>query len=259
MHWIRYAVDGKPFYGRLHDGQVEEIDGMPWGEHRETGRHHQMAAVKLLPPVIPPTFYAAGLNYVEHLKHYGALGGGRSVPKKPDIGYRAINSLIAHEDAVIIPRDAGPKIQYEAELVVVIGKQARRLSQEDALSCVFGYTIGNDVSERDWQKLDRTLWRAKNTDTFAPMGPWIETDFDMDAARTIVRVNGEQTLDFATAEMLFGVREYISAMSQYLTLVPGDMIWMGTEGASPDLKAGDVCEIEITGIGTLRNRFEAEA
>ena len=91
------------------------------------------------------------------------------------------------------------------------------------------------------------------------MGPWIETDFDLDTARTLVSVNGEQTNDFATGEMLFGVREYISAMSNYLTLYPGDMIWMGTEGTSPNLKAGDVCEIEITGIGTLRNRFEAEA
>ena len=185
--------------------------------------------------------------------------GGANIPTKPDIGYRAVNALIGHDQPIVIPKDAGPKVHYEAELVVVIGKQAKHLSHRDALSCVFGYTIGNDVSERDWQKADRTLWRSKNTDTWKPMGPWIETDFDLAAARTRVRVNGKQTIDFPTADMLFDVPTYISAMSQYLTLHPGDVIWMGTEGVSPDLKPGDVCEIEITGLGTLRNPLRAEA
>jgi 2-keto-4-pentenoate hydratase/2-oxohepta-3-ene-1,7-dioic acid hydratase in catechol pathway len=115
------------------------------------------------------------------------------------------------------------------------------------------------VSERTWQKSDRTLWRAKNADTFKPMGPWIETDVDLDALETRVRVNGAETTRFPTNAMLFGVATYISTISRYVTLYPGDVIWMGTDGTSPDLKAGDVVEVEITGIGTLRNPFVAAA
>ena len=258
MRWARYEQGGAVHHGQVQGEQVLEIDGLPWGEHRPTGRRAALSAVRLLAPVVPPTFYAAGLNYTQHLKHYAALGGpGAKIPEKPDIGYRAVNALSGPEAPIVVPRDAGPHVHYEAELVVVIGKTARHLSHEDALSCVFGYTIGNDVSERDWQKVDRTLWRAKNTDTWKPMGPWIETDVDLAKARTRVRVNGKQTIDFPTGEMLFDVPTYISAMTRYVTLHPGDVIWMGTEGVSPDLKAGDVCEIEITGIGTLRNTLQA--
>ena len=120
---------------------------------------------------------------------------------------------------------------------------------------MLGYTIGNDVSERSWQKSDRTLWRAKNTDTFKPMGPWIETDVDLDALETIVRVNGAETTRFRTNAMLFGVAKFISTMSRYLTLHPGDVLWMGTDGKSPNLKHGDTCDVEITGIGVLSNPF----
>ena len=136
---------------------------------------------------------------------------------------------------------------------MVIGKEAKHLSEAEALSCVFGYTIGNDVSERTWQRGDRTFWRGKNADTFKPMGPWIETNLDLNSLETVVRLNGEETIRFETNNMLFGIERYISAMSQYLTLHPGDVIWMGTEGKSPQMKHGDVCEIDISSIGTLRN------
>jgi 2-keto-4-pentenoate hydratase/2-oxohepta-3-ene-1,7-dioic acid hydratase in catechol pathway len=122
---------------------------------------------------------------------------------------------------------------------------------------VLGYTIGNDVSERTWQKSDRTLWRAKNADTFKPMGPWIETDVNLDALETRVRVNGVETTRFATNDMLFGVAAYIAAITRYIALVPGDILWMGTDGTSPDLKPGDTVEVEIAGIGTLANPFVA--
>ena len=139
--------------------------------------------------------------------------------------------------------------------MAVIGKRGKHIRKEDVSDYVLGYTIGNDVSERSWQKSDRTAWRAKNSDTFSPMGPWIETDIDPAAMRTLVRVNGQETTSFSTSGMLFGVDTFISAISEYVTLQPGDMIWMGTEGTSPDLKAGDVVEVEITGIGVLRNHF----
>jgi len=260
MRWVRCERNGNVFFGVVHGTEVEEVTGSAFAAHQMTGKRHPLAAVKLLAPVIPPTFYAAGLNYVEHIKSQAAgEGQAPKIPEKPDIGYRAVNALIGTDEPVVIPRDAGQRVHYEAELVVVIGKKAKHLSEAEALSCVFGYTIGNDVSERDWQKIDRTLWRAKNTDTWKPMGPWIETDVNLDALKTMVRVNGKTTIEFPTNHMLFSIQQYISAMSRYVTLYPGDVIWMGTEGASPNLKAGDLCEIEITGIGTLRNRFVAES
>ena len=153
----------------------------------------------------------------------------------------------------MIPADASDVVEYEAEIVAVIGRETKNVSEVEALDAVLGFTIGNDVSERTWQRSDRSMWRAKNTDTFKPMGPWIETELDLDAARTRVSVNGEQTIEFSTNDMLFSIAHYIARMSRYLTLHPGDVIWMGTEGNSPTIAHGDVVEIEITGIGVLRN------
>ena len=208
---------------------------------------------------MPRTFYCVGLNYLKHLKEAADKAGTvPNVPDRPEIGYRAQNALIAHDEDVVIPATATEKIHYEGELVVVIGKKAKHLTEKNAMSCVFGYTIGNDVSERTWQKADRGLWRAKNADTFKPMGPWIETDVDLDKMETIIKVNGKQTGRFHTNDMIFGIVPFIVELTKYFTLWPGDVIWMGTDGASPDIKAGDVVEIEITGIGTLRNKFVAE-
>lgn len=254
MKWIRYDRDGTPAYGIVEGDTIVEVEGTPFGETRKTGARRPLAGVKYLLPFVPGTFYAAGLNYAGHLiARANAAGEVPKLPKQADIGYRGNGSLIAHEETIVIPADATEAVQYEAEVVVVIGRKARNLSREDALSCVLGYTIGNDLSERTWQKQDRTNWRAKNSDTFAPMGPFLVTDFDIGAAETVVRVNGREGIRFPTNSMVFGVPEYISRISQYITLHPGDMIWMGTEGKGEDLKAGDVIEIDITGLGTLRN------
>jgi 2-keto-4-pentenoate hydratase/2-oxohepta-3-ene-1,7-dioic acid hydratase in catechol pathway len=259
MRWIRFSSGGRTAYGILENERITEVAGDPFGGYELTPRTHALDAVTIEVPVIPPTFYAAGLNYAAHVKEMAEKRGEQpSFPEKPDIGYRANNALIAHGAPVVIPYDASEKVHYEGELVVVIGREARRVSEAEALSAVLGYTIGNDVSERTWQRSDRTLWRAKNTDTFKPMGPWIETEVDLDAMRTKVRVNGKTTIEFPTNEMLFGIARYISTMSQYLTLHPGDVIWMGTDGSSPDLKPGDVVEVEISDIGVLRNPFVAE-
>ena len=259
MRWIRYSHQGRTGYGILEGDRIVEVSGNPFAGYERTSRAYDLSAVKIEVPVIPPTFYCVGLNYAAHIREVAAKHGIKAnLPEQPDVGYRAVNALIAHGEPVVIPRDA-TKVQYEGELVVVIGKKAKHLSEAEALSCVLGYTVGNDVSERAWQKSDRTLWRAKNADTFKPMGPWIETQVDLDSLETIVRRNGEETLRFRTNDMIFGVAKYISTMSRYLTLYPGDMIWMGTDGSSPDLVAGDVVEVEITGVGTLRNPFVAEA
>ena len=257
MRWMRFSLAGHKAYGIVEGDRVVEVSGDPFAGYERTQKVHDLAAVKVEVPVIPPTFYCVGLNYAEHVQHAAAkLGIKADLPKQPDVGYRAANALIAHDEPVVIPRDAS-KVQYEGELAVVIGRKAKHLSEADAFSCVLGYTIGNDVSERVWQKSDRTLWRAKNTDTFKPMGPWIDTDVNLDALETRVRVNGRETTRFATNAMIFGVAAYIAAITRYVTLYPGDILWMGTDGTSPDLVAGDVVEVEIAGLGTLRNAFVA--
>ena len=254
MRWARYISDGKTFYGIYEDEEIYEVRGSPFEGYTLSDIKHKISDVKLLAPVIPPTFYAAGINYERHIREAAEiLGRDPILPEKADIGYRAANAIIAHDEPVLIPKDATEKIQYEAELVVVIGKEVKNVSRENSLECILGYTIGNDVSERTWQAQDRTMWRAKNTDTFKPMGPWIETNVDLDQMETSVALNNKELIKFKTSSMIFGVEEYIHQITKYLTLHPGDVIWMGTDGASPNMSHGDICEITITGIGTLRN------
>ena len=255
MRFMRFSAEGRTAYGLVEGDRVAELRGGLFDPPERTGQVFGLDAVKAEVPVMPRTFYAAGLNYTEHVVEMARKRGEvPAIPAKPDMGYRAQSALIAHGEDVVIPRDA-TKVQYEGEIVAVIGRRAKHLSEAEALGCVFGYTIGNDVSERAWQKEDRTFWRSKNTDTWKPMGPWIETALDLDAAETTVRLNGAEMVRFRTNHMLFGIARFISTMTQYLTLHPGDVIWMGTDGVSPDLVPGDTVEIGISGIGTLRNTF----
>ena len=259
MRWVRFESEGRVSYGIVEGEEVEEVSGGPFDTHARTGLRYPLDSVRLLVPVVPTTFYAAGVNYTQHIREVAALLGREpNIPTKADVGYRANNALIAHGEPIVVPKDATERVQYEGELVVVIGSKAKHLSEDEAFSCVLGYTIGNDVSERAWQAEDRTLWRAKNTDTFKPMGPWIETDADPTKMRTTVRLNERVVSDFDTNNMLFGISTYISAITRYLTLYPGDVIWMGTDGATENMKPGDVVEIEISGVGVLRNPVVAE-
>jgi 2-keto-4-pentenoate hydratase/2-oxohepta-3-ene-1,7-dioic acid hydratase in catechol pathway len=259
MRWLKFTTGGKTSWGLVEGDRVITVEGDPFGAYARTAGSHAVGDVKIELPLVPRTFYCVGLNYLKHLKEAADRRGEvPAVPDRPEVGYRAQNALIAHDEDVVIPSFATEKIHYEGELVVVIGKKVKHLTAENAMDCVFGYTIGNDVSERTWQKADRGLWRSKNADTFKPMGPWIETSADLDKMQTIIRVNGRETYRFKTNDMIFGVVPFLVELTKYFTLWPGDVIWMGTDGASPDLKHGDVVEIEITGIGTLRNRFVRE-
>lgn len=241
-------------YGLIEGETVTEVTGSPFDAHVRTSTTVPLSRTPLLVPVIPPTFYAAGVNYREHVTEMARRRGvPPEFPPQADVGYRASNALVATDEPIVIPKDATAEVQYEGELVVVIGRPCKRVPEADALDCVLGYTIGNDVSERVWQRNDRTLWRGKNTDTFKPMGPWIVTGLDPDALRVIIRLNGREMFSYAVKDAIFGVRQFISRMSQYLTLHPGDVLWMGTDGATENIKDGDVVEVEIPGIGVLRN------
>jgi 2-keto-4-pentenoate hydratase/2-oxohepta-3-ene-1,7-dioic acid hydratase in catechol pathway len=211
---------------------------------------------KLPPPVVPGNFYAAGLNYRAHIEWANqAKGGNYKVPEQADIGYRSNNALIGSGHDIVIPADSAGNVEFEGELVAVIGKLTKGVSERDALDCVAGYTLGNDVSERAWQRSDRTLWRAKNSDTFKPMGPRIVSGIDPMDQVIEVRINGKTVSSYHTKGMIFSVAHFISRMSHYVTLHPNDVIWFGCDGPTePALKPGDLVEVVNEAIGVLANR-----
>jgi 2-keto-4-pentenoate hydratase/2-oxohepta-3-ene-1,7-dioic acid hydratase in catechol pathway len=214
---------------------------------------------KLPPPVIPGNFYAAGLNYRAHIEWANSRGGSYKVPEQADIGYRSNNALIGSGHDIVIPADATGPVEYEGELVAVMGRVAKNVSEARALDYVAGYTLGNDVSERSWQKSDRTLWRAKNADTFKPMGPRIVSGIDPMNQVIEVRVNGRTVSSYNTRGMIFSVAHYVSRMSRYVTLHPDDVIWFGCDGATlPALKDGDLVEVVNAAIGVLANRVRRQ-
>jgi 2-keto-4-pentenoate hydratase/2-oxohepta-3-ene-1,7-dioic acid hydratase in catechol pathway len=260
MIWCRFRRSNVAGFGFIADDTVTAIDGIPWGSHHVTGATYPLAEVELLVPVIPPTFYAAGVNYREHIeKRAAVLGIAPKFGLKPSIGYRSNSALIAHGAAIVNPAGAGEHFEYEAELVAVIGKTGKNITKEAALDYVFGWTIGNDVSERDWQEQDGSnLYRSKNSDTFKPMGPWIVTGLDPNDLTTTVRLNGQVVDHFATGKMLWDTAAYIAEISKTITFQPGDVVWLGTDGWPRNMVPGDVCEIEISGIGVLRNPIRAE-
>ena len=199
-------------------------------------------------------FYAAGINYRAHIEWANSRGANYRAPAQADIGYRSPNALITSGEDIVLPPDAGA-VEYEGELVAVIGRKARDVEEGEALDCVAGYTLGNDISERAWQKSDRTLWRAKNTDTFKPMGPYIVDGIDPMSQTIEVRVNGRTVSKYSTAGMIFGVAHYLSRMSRYVTLHPGDIVWFGCDGPTiPALDEGDLVEVVNESIGVLANR-----
>ena len=166
------------------------------------------------PPVVPGNFYAAGLNYRAHIEWANkAHGTSYKIPEKADVGYRSNNALIGSGENIVIPLDSSGQVDFEGELVAVIGKTARNVSEEDALSYVQGYTLGNDISERSWQRSDRTLWRAKNSDTFKPMGPKIVPGIDPMNQVIEVRINGKTVSSYHTSGMIFSVAHFIARMS----------------------------------------------
>jgi len=255
MKFGRFQHQDRAFFGLVEDNQVVELDGSPFGHYKVTTNLHALSALKTLIPVEPRNFYCAGLNYAAHIE-WAAKRKGLPVkmPEKADIGYRSNNALAATNEAIVIPADSIGPVQFEGELVAVVGTTAKNLTEENALSCILGYTLGNDVSDRGWQKSDRTLWRAKNCDTWKPMGPFIATGLDPMNLDIEIHINGQRVAGYNTSKMIFSAQHYIANITKYMTLHPGDVIWLGTDDATePDLKDGDVCEIMQKDIGVLRS------
>ena len=224
---------------------MREVRGDIFSKFAETGVQRKLSEVKLLFPCVPTKALAVGLNYKSHI-------GNQKAPTKPEMFFKALTSLADPEANIVIPEGAA-NVHYEGELVIVMGKRAKNVSIADAPSYIFGYTAGNDVSERDWQKNDLQWWRAKGADTFGPAGPAIVTALDP-KARLTMRLNGEVKQTQFVSDLLFGPAEIVSFTSRFVTLEPGDVIFTGTPGATSAMKPGDIAEVEIDGIGILRNR-----
>jgi 2-keto-4-pentenoate hydratase/2-oxohepta-3-ene-1,7-dioic acid hydratase in catechol pathway len=246
--YVRFRRGSDAAYGILNGDTIHEIQGGLFGERKETDARHKLPDVKLLYPCEPPKVFAVGLNYRSHL-------GSRPAPSRPEIFYKPTTALQNPGDPIVIPTGAR-NVHFEGEIVVVIGKRASRVSASEAKDCIFGVTCGNDVSERDWQNgpdKDLQWWRAKGADTFAPLGPAVVTGIDYGKLLLQTRVNGEVKQKQHTSDLLFDCPAIVSWISQAVTLEPGDVVYTGTPGTTTKLNPGDTVEVEIEGIGVLRN------
>ncbi len=250
LKYVRYRDRGKVSYGIIEGENIQEISGAPFQDDGivPTGRTVEIGKVELLWPCEPSKVLAVGLNYQSHLE-----GQSRPTPKNPEIFVVPVSALLQSGGEIRIPPGA-QNVHYEGELVAVIGRITRRVSVSDAAHCIFGFTCGNDISEREWQKNDLQWWRAKGCDTFAPLGPAIAAGFDWKQGRVETRVNGSIVQAGNFSDLLFDPNVIVSYVSQYVTLYPGDVIYTGTPGKTGALNPGDLVEIEIPGIGVLRNR-----
>jgi 2-keto-4-pentenoate hydratase/2-oxohepta-3-ene-1,7-dioic acid hydratase in catechol pathway len=251
MRWCRFNYKNEATFGIIEGDFIVPVWGDPFGEYARVNTKVPLQGTQLLAPIIPGTFWATGRNYAKHLAD--RVAHGDSTPESAWASYRTSNALIGTGETVIIPADCPDDVEYEGELVAVIGKKSRHLTHENAMDAIFGYTIGNDIVGMTWARTDPRPWRSKSCDTWKPMGPWIETDFDVNQAVAKTTYNGKVMVEFKVNTWRHGVADVLVALTKYLTLHPGDILWMGAEGVSPRIKHGDVIEVSISGIGTLRN------
>jgi len=212
--------------------------------------------VRLLAPAEPSKVIAVGFNYVSHREEM-ADENARPLPEHPPLFLKLPTSITGPDSDVIYPSDAS-ELHFEGELVVVVGKTAHKVAVEDAADYVFGVTAGNDVSERNWQANDLQWLRAKASDTFGPLGPAVVRGLNYLDLRVTTRLNGKVMQDQSTIDQIHNVHAVLSFVSQYVTLYPGDIIYTGTPGATAAMKPGDVVEIEVEGVGVLKNRIVAD-
>ena len=247
MKILRFSVGKKTSYGTLEKNSIKVIEGNPFGALRYTGTTLNLNDVRLLAPCVPSKIVCLGVNYRSHAGEVNT-----QVPKVPLLFLKPPTAVIGPEDKIIYPV-MSQRVDYECELGVVMKKRASHISAGSSLDYVLGYTCFNDVTARDLQSLDVQWTRAKGFDTFAAFGPWIETDLDPTNVPVETYLNGELKQSGNTQDMIFSVRDVISFISRVMTLLPGDLIATGTPSGIGPMKPGDVVEIKIPPIGTLRN------
>ena len=269
MKFVRYAHESGPRYGSLADDEtVSAIEGNIFGDYSVGEPVGPLGSLNLLAPVDPGTVVCVGMNYTAHIME---TTGPSGTPKFPMLFLKPPTAIVGPGENIVLPRAEqfrhainDPELQeepfgevhYEAELVIVIGKTCRKVGETEALNYVLGYTCGNDVSARKLQFAEMamgTILMGKGMDSFAPLGPCVATDLDPTNLRVRTRVNGETKQDSNTSDLLFSVASLVTYVSQGITLRPGDVIFSGTPSGIGSLSAGDSVEIEVDGVGVLRN------
>lgn len=258
MRIARIARPEGPRYGLVvapldRPPHVTLIEGDPFDAFDVTEESFPLDAVTLLPPVAPRTILGIGRNYAAHAAEMGG-----EAHREPLVFAKLTSSVIGPGEPIRLPPESAD-VHHEAELAIVIGRTIRRASREAAAAAVFGYTLANDVTARDLQRHDGQFTRAKGFDTFCPLGPWIATDLDPASGLAVrCRVDGTLRQNGSTADMVHDVAAVIEHCSAFATLVPGDVVLTGTPAGVGPLRAGQRCEIEVEGIGTLTNPVVAE-
>jgi 2-keto-4-pentenoate hydratase/2-oxohepta-3-ene-1,7-dioic acid hydratase in catechol pathway len=287
--YCRYQVGKKIFHGIVEGNQVRQIDGDLFGTFQKTDTLIPLDKVTLLVPTRPTQVIAMAGNYKSHLGDEETIttkittettvttnprtGETTSetistsetrrsgeIPEKfqiPQPFFKSPSCLLRHGGNILLPKDS-EVTHFEAELVIVIGKTTRNVSKKDALDHVFGVTCGNDISARAWQKGDVQWWRAKGSDTFGPCGPFIATGLDYDNLLLQLRLNGKTMQKERTSQFINDIPSMVSFVSQHVTLHPGDLIFTGTPGTTSEIQPGDVLEVELEGVGVLRNKVVAK-
>ena len=249
-HYVRYDPGGRTAWGVLEGDTIREIEGNVFDGGKPGSRTLKLADVRLLPPAEPKKVIAAGLNYRSHI-------GEQPAAKYVGLFAKLPTSLVGHGADIVYPADA-TTLHYEAEVCVVMGKRARHITEAQVKDHVFGVAPCNDVSERAWQKADLQWLRAKGSDTFGPIGPAVVRGTDYTTLKLIGRHNGKVVQESTTGQLIFPIDAIVSYVSRYVTLEPGDVIFTGTPGTTQAMKPGDTFEVEIVGVGVLRNKVVAE-
>jgi 2-keto-4-pentenoate hydratase/2-oxohepta-3-ene-1,7-dioic acid hydratase in catechol pathway len=251
QRFVRFRAGAQEKYGLLEDDVIRELPAGIFSAAPPT-RSYKLADAALLYPCKPQKVLAVGRNYKSHI-------GEAEPPKRPEFFYKPVTCLQNPGGDIVIPPDA-KNVHYEGELVVIIGSRLKNATPAQAAEGIFGVTCGNDVSERDWQggpDKDMQWWRAKGADTFGPMGPCIVRGIDYSRLLLQTRLNRRVVQKQSTADLLFDCPTIVSFASRYVTLMPGDAIFTGTPGTTSAMKPGDVVEVEIEGVGVLRNKVVA--
>ena len=249
-HYVKYESAGRVAWGVLEGETIRELQGNVFEGATPTGRTAKLAEVRLLPPAEAKKVIAAGLNYRSHI-------GEQAPAKYVGLFAKMPTSLVGHNAEIVYPADAA-NVHYEAEVCVVMGKRAKNIAEAAVKDHIFGVAPCNDVSERGWQKADLQWFRAKGSDTFGPIGPAVVRGADYNNLTLIGRHNGKVVQESTTNLLIFSIDAIVSYVSRYVTLEPGDVIFTGTPGTTQAMKPGDTFEVEIKGIGMLRNTVVAE-
>lgn len=245
--YLRFEDDGKTQYGVLNGEMIDVLDGGLFPMSEKSGEQVKLADVSLLPPTEASKVFAVGMNFASHMSSQSDA--------PPPLFLKLPTSLIGHNAPIQVPEDA-TNVHFEGELVLVVGKLAKNISIEDAPDYIFGVTAGNDLTERSWQGSDLQWMRSKAADGFGPVGPVIATDIDYNNVVLTTRLNGDIVQQENTKNMIHKPSKVLSYLSQYFTLLPGDLIFMGTPGRTQALDDGDVVTVEIEGVGLISNEIK---